>query len=270
MDFGKCTLDGNVYGAYKFSQLSDNEISNKRKHLVCNKCDAKAYFKKKAKSGQAACFGARPHNPGCSLASEESESCLGTLYDDERELINAGSLINVDFDFNTKTTTHIDESAEDSSSSTTSSRHFSSNGIGSAESKRKLKSLLNILLNDSDFSKSNQKINIGHTYPYNASTIFRKFSDISTSDVNKIKGVYGQIFDVNEFNTDIWVNSGGYDDCSIVIENHLQEYFYERFPDYIDVENLNGMYVLCFGEVLKSKNDKFFIKLDDISKIVFK
>jgi hypothetical protein len=270
MDFAVCTLDNNVYNAYDFSKLSDDEISLKRKHLICKECNAKAYFKKRSKSGQAACFGARPHNNGCSLGTEEGATYLGALKNDEKELINLGNIINVDFNFNTTITTHIDTSNEDIESKTCASKHSSLNGTKTATSKRKLKSLLNILLNDPNFSKSNQKIDIGHQYLYNASTIFRKFEDLVDSDINKVRGVYGQIFDVNIFNNDIWINSGGYDDCSIIIENNLQEYFYERFPSYRDIENLNGVYVLCFGEVLKSKKNKFYIKLDDISKITFK
>jgi hypothetical protein len=271
MDFAKCTLDGKVYGSYNFSKLSISEISKKRRHLVCNNCAAKAYFKKRSKSGQAACFGARPHEKGCDLATEESQTCTGTLQNDERELINSGSFIDVDFDFLTKVTIHITSDGRDiSSTGVTGTRHNSSNGIGTAKSKRKLKSLLNMLLNDVQFVKSNQKIDIGHKYPYNASTIFKKFSELTFSDIKKTRGIYGQIFDVNEFKTDIWVNSGGFDDCSIVIEENLQSEFYERFPDYDDLENLNGKYVLCFGEILKSTNGKYFVKLDDMSKIVFK
>lgn len=271
MDFAKCTLDGTDYGAYKFSKLTDLDISKMRKHLICKECDAKAYFKKKSKSGQAACFGARPHNANCKLGTDESQTCTGTLLDDERELINEGNFINVNFDFSTNITTHItptdDEGVEKSD---TGSTHSSSNGISTAKSKRKLKSLLNMLLNDPDFSKSTQKIDIGEKYPFNASTIFKEFSNLTDSDLSKTRGVYGQIFDVNEFNTDIWLNSGGFDDCSVVIEENLHDVFYKRFPDYDDLENLNGKYVLCFGKVLKSNNDKYFIKLDDISKIVFK
>ena len=48
MDFAKCELDSQVYGAYKFSQLSNSDISQKRRHFVCNCCGAKAYFKKKS------------------------------------------------------------------------------------------------------------------------------------------------------------------------------------------------------------------------------
>ncbi|WP_323591746.1 hypothetical protein [Aliarcobacter butzleri] len=271
MDFAKCELDSQVYGAYKFSQLSNSDISQKRRHLVCNSCGAKAYFKKKSKSGQAACFGARPHYKECDLVTEESQTCTCTLENDERELINSGNFIDVDFDFITKATTHITpENDDEDSKGLKGSRHSSVNGIGTAKSKRKLKSLLNMLLNDLNFSKSNQKIDIGHSHPYNASTIFKKFSQLSCSDINKTRGIYGQIFDVNEFKTDIWINSGGFDDCSIVIEYNLHYEFYKRFPEYTDLEDLNGKYVLCFGEVLKSTSDKYFIKLDDISKIVFK
>ena len=271
MDFAKCTLDGQVYGAYKFSQLSNSDIGQKRRHLICTKCGANAYFKKKSKSGQAAHFGARPHKPNCELATDESQTCTGTLQNDERELINTGNFINVDFDFLPKDITHISPNNEDESSKGfTGSKHSSFNGTGTAKSKRRLKSLLNMLLNEPGFSKSNQKIDIGEKYPFNASTIFKKFSQLSNADLNKTRGIYGQIYDVNEFNTNIWINSGGLSDCSIIIEEKLHNEFYERFPNYNDLETLNGKYILCFGKVLKSSNDKYFIKLDDISKIVFK
>jgi len=270
MDFAICTLDNSICNANSFSKLSNSEISQKRKHLICKNCKAKAYFKKRSKSGQAACFGARPHNNSCSLGTEESETCLGTLNSNEKELINLGSLINVDFDFNTTKFTHIDTSNEDINSKNNASKHSSANGIKTATSKRKLKSLLNILLNDPNFSKSNQKIDIGYKYPYNASTIFRKFEEIVNSDIDKVRGVYGQIFDVNIFNNSIWINSGGYDDCSIIIENNLQEDFYRIFPKYKDLEELNGVYILCFGKILKSQKNKFYIKLNDISEITFK
>jgi len=49
MDFAICTLDNSVCNAYDFSKLSDSEISQKRKHLICKNCKAKAYFKKNQK-----------------------------------------------------------------------------------------------------------------------------------------------------------------------------------------------------------------------------
>jgi len=94
--------------------------------------------------------------------------------------------------------------------------------------------------------------------------------NLKNSDIDKVRGVYGQIFDVNIFNNSIWINSGGNNDCSIIIENNLQEDFYRIFPKYKDIEELNGVYILCFGKILKSQKNKFYIKLDDISKITFK
>ncbi len=270
MELAKCTLNSKTYDAYEFSKLSDREISEKRKHLVCKSCDAKAYFKKRSKSGQAACFGARPHNDGCNLATEESQTCRGILQDDEKELINDGAEIEVNFDFSVKPITHIADKNNDdidTDKERRGSRHSSQNGIGTAKSKRNLKSLLNMLLNAPNFSQSEQIINI-EKYSYKAKNLFKEFSELTDNDT--FRGVYGQIFDVNEYNNTIWINSGGYNDCSIRIDADLHNDFYGRFEEYNDLEELNGKYVLCFGYVNKSKKDKYYIKLDDISKIIFK
>ena len=178
MELARCTLDNKVYSAVDFSTLSD--LSTKRRNLICDECKNPAYFKKAAKSGQAACFGARPHKDGCSVASEDSDTVAGKLEDDERALINDGNSIKVDFDFGSKTNTHIvDMEDSESNPRKTGSSHHITNGLGKAKSNRRLKSLLNMLINDSGFAASKIKIDIGHEYPYNASTIFRRFGNLS-------------------------------------------------------------------------------------------
>lgn len=271
MDLAKCLLDKQVYNAWEFSKLSD--LNKKRKYLVCNECNNPAYFKKQSKSGQAACFGARPHKDNCSLISQDSDSSIGTLDNTEKKLVNSGEEIQIDFDFNIKTSKHIIEGAgNDELTKKIGSRHSSINGVGKAKSIRKLSSLLNILMHNLEFAKSNRKIDIGNKYPYNASTIFKKFGELSTLDIGKTRGVYGQIFDINSSKDGkLWINSGGYDDCSIVILSEYLDRFFDRFKKYKgDIDELNGKYVLCFGLIKKSKNDKFYIKLNDISQIVFK
>ena len=271
MDFAKCTLDNQVYNAVKFSALTD--LNFKRKHLVCNECGYPAYFKKASKSGQAACFGARPHKEGCSLISGDSDSVIGTLENDEKELINSGNEIKVDFNFGTQQIVHTIENPEDlQGSNRRASAHSSQNGIGRATSTRRLKSLLNMLINDPDFATSKQKIDVGRKYPYNASTIFKNFNSLDDTQVQELRGVYGQIFDVKMTSENIlWINSGGYNAFSIVVPEDLQNSFFDRFEQYQDdVDQLCGKYVLCFGEVKKSSKQKLYIKLDDVSKIVFK
>ncbi len=269
MDFAKCTLDNKIYRAHSFEQLPTNEIDLKRKHLICKECDAKAYFKKRSKSGQSACFGARPHNDTCSLKTEESQTSIGKLQDDERELINKGSEINVIFDVYSRPVTHISQDNDhNNTNNSVGSCHSLKNGVGSAKSKRNLRSLLNMLLHCQDFAQSNQKINIGK-YSYNAKTIFKQFSELSDKDIGMFRGVYGQIFDVGANNNIWWINSGGQNDCSIKIDSNLHNNFWLVFEKYSDLEELNGAYVLCFGWIEKSKKNKYYIQLDDLSKIIF-
>ncbi len=279
MDLARCTQDNILYNALEFSKLSDLAI--KRRHLMCEECKYPAYFKKASKSGQAACFGARPHKEGCSVATEDSDTIIGILTETEKELINNGNEIKVDFNFETEPTTHIIDSEDEGNSTGKVGRsHSSANGIGKAVSSRKLSSLLNILINDISFSKSNRKIDIGQKYSYKASTLFKKNDELLDLDIEKFRGLYGQIVDVklaikeegteNE-ETSLWLNFGGFDKCSILVPESLVEDFFNRFSEYEnDIDELSGKYVLCFGTIRKSKNDKFYIKLDDISQVVFK
>jgi len=277
MDLAKCTLNNIVYNAVEFSKLSD--LSMKRRHLICNECEYPAYFKKASKSGQAACFGARPHKEGCRVATEDSSTTIGTLTETEKFLINDGSEIKVDFNFEIQAVTHtLEAENNENKTSRIGKSHSGINGIGSAASKRKLSSLLNILVNDMSFVKSNRKIDIGQKYPYNASTLFKKNNELSENDIEKFRGLYGQIVDVklatNKVKNEVrplWLNFGGIDECSILIPNSLSEDFFNRFSEYEDdIDELSGKYVLCFGTIHKSKNGKFYIQLDDISKIVFR
>jgi len=271
MDFAKCTLDNKVYGASNFSELKD--LNHKRKFLICNECGNPAYFKKTSKSGQAACFGARPHKENCSLISVDSDSLVGTLENDEKELINSGNEIKVDFNFGTQQIVHTIANSEDAhANNRRASSHSNQNGIGRATSTRRLKSLLNMLINDPVFAISKQKIDVGHKYPYNASTIFKNFNSLDDTQIQQFRGVYGQIFDVKMTSENVlWINSGGFNAFSIVVSKDFQNNFFNRFEQYKDdVDQLCGKYVLCFGEIKKSKNQKFYIELDDITKIVFK
>ncbi len=283
MDLVRCTLDNKVYNAVEFSKLSD--LSKKRKYLICEECKYSAYFKKASKSGQAACFGARPHKEGCSMATEDSDTAIGILTETEKELVNNGNEIKVDFSFETQPVTHTREVKEDVlQTSRVGFLHSSKNGIGKAKSIRRLSSLLNMLINDPNFLTSNRKIDLGYNDHYYASYLFRENNFLSAQDVDQVKGVYGQIIDVQLVNKKVtndvdvkseekflWLNFGGYNECSIIISDFLIESFFNRFIQYKDnTKELNGKFVLCFGVIKKSKKNKFYIHLDDVSKIVFK
>ncbi len=68
----RCTIDGNVYTADQFQQMSEIERERFRGHLVCESCNGNAYFRKKRKDGRSACFCAK-HDTKCDAKSKTTE-----------------------------------------------------------------------------------------------------------------------------------------------------------------------------------------------------
>ena len=89
MDNAFCTINNQTYNAYQFSQLDIGTISQLRRFLECPTCHAPAFFRKAARNGQAACFGARPHNDGC-IESAPLSRLINGENDDEDVLHNDG------------------------------------------------------------------------------------------------------------------------------------------------------------------------------------
>ncbi len=270
MDIAKCVLDNKTYTAYEFFKVENLHV--KRRHLVCVGCGNPAYFVKPSKNGRFACFGARPHKDDCTLSSPEHEHSLGVLEDIEKELINSGDEIKVDFAIGLQeNSSHIGD-GETAAIGKQGKSHSRKHGVGTVASTRRLSSLLNMLVNSEGFAKSDQKINVGYKHPYYARNLFKRLKDLEDKDNSKFRGVYGQIYDVNfTRNENLWINSGGFTDCSILISANLKESFFKRFKVSLEeLDNITGKYVLCFGNIIKSEQGKFYIKLDDVSKIIFK
>lgn len=271
MDRAKCTLDDTEYLATDFEKLSDSEISSKRQHLICINCLSKAFFRRKLKSGQAACFGARPHKDDCTQKSQDSGYIVGECSEDDKKLINDGSEINVDFNYGTLKSNHVIDGSSEivASGSANGKKHSSINGIGSAKSQRRLSSLLSILIssNCGSFIQSNKTINV-NGYKYLSSNLFKKIECLKKDYVGKFVAAWGLVDSIGLQGTSIWLNSAqdSIDFGILVKENERNELFLR----YNDIEELVGSYVLCFGFLEKSKNDKLYMVLKDISYITFK
>jgi hypothetical protein len=67
----------------------------------------------------------------------------------------------------------------------------------------------------------------------------------------------------------IWLNTGGNDEYSILIDSQIVKQFCERFK-INDMEDLAGKYILCISPLKKSKNDKIYSKIDNIGYIAIK
>lgn len=268
MDVAHCTANGRNYSAQSFEALSDSLIEAYRRQLVCPECKGPAFFRKESTSGQAACFGARPHAKKCSLAAVESLQG-GMFGPDKEERINHGERIEIDFNFGASPVVHPGPDAPDDGPCQ-GGRFRGGQRPRTAVTHRRLSTLLKNLMHSEDFRRSDQLIAIAQG-EYRVRDLFVSFDEIDAHHINSFRGYWGMITDAGLSKGEsksLWLNSGAADDVSVVVDASLSVPFLTRFP-VEDTDDLAGSYVLVFGELKVSNNDrkKRFIANKDISKI---
>ncbi|SHN16888.1 hypothetical protein SAMN05216593_1111 [Pseudomonas asturiensis] len=268
MDVAHCTADGRNYSALSFEALDDSVIEAYRRQLVCPECRGPAFFRKESTSGQAACFGARPHGENCSLAAVDS-SQGGMSGPDKEERINHGERIEIDFKFGASPVLHPGPDADDDGAGR-GGRFRGGQRAQTSVSHRRLSTLLKNLMHSEDFCRSDQLIALPEG-EYRVKDLFVKFDEINVHHLNSFRGYWGLITDAGLSKGEsksLWLNSGATDDVSIVVDASLSVPFLERFP-VADTDELSGSYVLVFGElkVSNSARKKRFIATKDISRI---
>lgn len=274
MDFAICTLDNKKYTISDFEKLEPSELAQKRRFLEC-KCGGPAFFRKASKSGQGACFGARPHKEGCDLASPDSENINGSLSPKDKEFINSGNEIRLDLQYGAVENKHITDDGDlNEGEKNKGKSHSSDNGKGKSVLQRRLSTLLRTLAKEKDFFKdSNQEIYFKAKHPYYAKNFFIHSDYITNEYIKKTnfrsyRAIWSLISD-SRYSFDeksLWINTGGNDTVSILIEEEFIKTFLERFK-INDIEELSGKYVLNIGKLKESKNNKTYSVLEDISYI---
>lgn len=274
MDFAICSIDNKKYKVTDFAKLESSELAYKRRFLKC-KCGGPAFFRKASISGQGACFGARPHEKGCDLSSPENENSGGSLTTEEKEYINSGKEIVLDLKYGAVQNKHVVETEDTSEFKSNQGKKYSPlNGKAESKLQRRLSTLLRLLVNEKDFFKdSKQKIYFNNKHPYYAGNFFVHSDYITNDYVEAInprssRAVWSMISDARYANDSksIWINTGGNDTVSILIDERIHDEFIERFK-IKELEDLSGKYVLAISCLKKSKKDKIFSVIEDISHI---
>lgn len=260
MNIAKCILDGKVYTALRFSELPPNELSNKRKHLVCPDCKTAVFFRKASRSGQAACFGAYPHNEGCSFASPETQRLEGKGIGEDINH-NPGRSIKADLNHGV-ITFNLDagQAINGGENQAPGARNLGRNTKKSADMHRRLSTLLINLVGSAEFGSSNQRIEIEGKGPTTVSSFFVSFKDIDRIHDEELHGYWGMLTDARLGGEgSLWLNSGGIGEVSCVIPSEMVDAFYERYK-LKDEEDLAGAYVIIIGTKMISQNGKKYIK----------
>lgn len=260
MDIARCTLDGNTYNAVNFSKMPPGEISEKRQNLVCTECGRDAFFRKASITGQAACFGARPHEDDCSFASEETQRVESEGGDEDR-LINPGQNIIIDLNYGAapRVNVHVEPNSQVDDNNERG-RHVGSRSRPDAKMQRRLSTLLRNLINSEEFRRSQiQYITLVDNAPITVANFFVNFTDVNDGHDNQFHGYWGLITDARMGkNGVLWLNSGGRGNVSCLIGDDNVNAFYQRY-NIDDVEDFAGAYLLILGEKNTSQNGKPYV-----------
>lgn len=272
MDTARCTLDGNKYSAVNFAKLPPDELIRKKDHLICldKNCGARAFFRKASKSGQAACFGARPHKEGCGLAARNSEQTDNGLGDDQDRLVNPGNRIILDLNSGKAEPYRHNDPNEDANASGRGGRFNGEGSRPNAVTHRNLKGILRELITSEEFGKSLQTIEIPGLGDFRVCDFFVPFRAVTEKHCNKKpQGCWGKIASVGVYSADesLWLNSGDYSSVSVrVPEEFIAELF--RRLAINDKAALAGAHMLALGELrITDNSNKKYVRLTNLAYI---
>lgn len=267
MDVARCTADGIVYTVELFESRGDSFVSQYRRLLACPECAGPAFYRRESSSGQAACFGARPHAAKCSLGAVEGRRS-GTMGPGEQDAIQPSERILVDFEYGAHEPVNPYDPGHVLDPEGRGRKFTPGTGGRSSQKHRRLSSLLKNLIYSSAFRESDQLIALPQG-EYRVKDLFVEFPLTSEAMVGSYRGFWGMVSDAAAFpkgNESLWLNSGGRDAVSVVVDADLGETFQKRYPVF-DLEKFAGSYVLVFGELRLSQKNKLYIAVKDLSQI---
>lgn len=265
MDTARCTEDGVSYYAHVFAALPVAELERKRRALVCDVCGHEAYFRKASTRGQDACFGARPHAPGCSAAAPESGQVQAG--GDEQDILdNPGDTIVLDLDYGAHDIVNPGPDQPGGNAGGRGGRYTGQGARPSARTRRRLRPILRNLIYSDQFRESSQTIEIPNRGPFAIRDFFVHFGEIDRErHFNKFRGYWGMAVDVGAADDEggIWLNSGSYRSFSILVSNEVKQDLLRRLRKTTQ-EQLAGCHVLVLGTLNRSIPGKLWVRLEDV------
>ncbi len=259
MNNARCTEDGVTYSAASFSLQPSVDLERKRRLLQCPACSGPAFSRHAPSIGRAACFGARPHADGCSMATQDFIQFQDGAGEDQEPPIIAGGKIVVDFNYG----------------AAAQPEHY---GIGRAPNPervgrnygqpplhlhhRRLSSLLRSLLESPAFGCSDHIIEIEGRGECDARNFFVPLKSATYHFSGHFNGYWGLIsYAKLAVDNSLWFNSGGNDNISFCLDSQYVDTIFERYHIQ-DLEDLAGAYILVVGTPRVSLYGKLFCVID--------
>lgn len=262
MDVALCTLDNHTYTSAQFAQLPFADMSEKRRNLVCPECGGPAYFRRLTRNGRAACFGARPHQPHCSLSVLDETRVIHGQGEIAEVINNPGERIVVDLNFGAQQHVHAEPNLGPVRGGGRAGIHIGDNAANNARMHRRLSTLLRTLIESPDFRASQQILEIFGN-EIRVRDFFVPLLEIQPHHLNSLKGFWGMLSDVGaDQSKTIWLNSGGRRNISFCIDDNSFTQICERY-NINEEEDFSGAYILVIGEAKLAQSGKVYCSIQD-------
>lgn len=270
MDIARCAEDGQIYLAVTFAALPSLDLERMRQQLSCPECGGPAFFRKASRSGRAACFGARPHHPGCNLAAQDTERVIEGEGTDLDVLNNPAERIVIDLGFGGRPQEIHSDHNEAYGQTGRAYRYTGGNHRPDARMHRRLSSLLRTLIEAPYFSESQQLLEIPNQPEIRVCDFFVPLLEVNSSLQSKIRGWWGLVSDAkNGSDNSLWLNSGRKGTFSICLPTDMCALVLDRFR-LEDNEQIAGAYVLAIADLRISANGKMYCVIESPNHIAIR
>lgn len=255
MDIARCLLDGEIYPAHVFSQLPFGERETKRQELICpnDDCKGPAFFRREARTGQAACFGAR-HVDGCNMAAAEPIRLQGAEGDEEDYFFNPGDRLEIDLGYGAHVRVNV-EAAEgvDAEGRQRAARYVGDGARLNAVKRQRLQPLLRALILHPRYAEQDVLVGIPDRGPVPARELFVPFEGATDVPTGHFYALWGLIASARYVGDTLWLNAGGKASVSFPMDRELQTTLQERLNvGQGDLaEEIAGCYLLVLGNLAR-------------------
>jgi hypothetical protein len=254
-----------VYESRQFSELPMEDLTDKRRYLVCLECGGRAFFRAQTRSNREACFGAWPHADGCPLsATQTASNARGHAQHDRHP---AQRLV-VDFDYGAPVHGERSTQAPGTESVRAQNEAVGRSGlIQPVVQNIRLRPLLRMLTAPASCQSSPQWVEVAGFGTLAVTELFVPFESAAPMHNYQWHGFFGQLVSAqfDEAKT-LWLNTGGYASPGICISEQLVAELFSRFG-IRDPRQLAGARVLVFGTMQISQPGKRFVVLEELRQI---
>ena len=262
MDEARLGSSGALIAADRFASLPPGVQSSYRAILLCPACGADAYYIREARNGRRACFGARPHETDCELASMPTGGGGSAALDETDERINAGDVFNLE-PIRRGVIRHVTHDPQGAPGTGTAVRYTQRGQRRVRISSIGIERLLRQLVTRPGFASSRTMLNLPNDTRGTVKTVCREVREVQANEVGRRRIYWGTIrFPQLADDGGAWLNTGSRLTPTVKIDREaLETILAEKRMD--DLDDLSGSYFAFWGPLRQGPSGKLMIFADD-------